>query len=198
MDYEEMAEDVFDTLDDLSTDSIALLGHSMGGKVAMVAALRFPGLVGRLIVADIAPQEYPSSHQSILQALQAVDDAEIGSRREAEEILAQYIDNRAVRLFLLKSLKRGEGDRYQLALNVDGIARCYDGIRSWGIHAEPYEERVLVLRGDRSSYIPDEDPGRFQPWFPNATVRTIPGASHWLHAEAPEAFRREVREYLSS
>ncbi len=198
MGYDEMANDVFDTLNDLSTDSVALLGHSMGGKVAMVGALRFPGLVRRLIVVDIVPREYPSSHESILRALRAVSAADVGSRRDAEEILAQYIDNRAVRLFLLKSLARVDGNRYQLRLNVDALSRCYAEIRSWRIEAEPYRKPVLVLRGERSSYVPDEDPEPFRPWFPDAQVHTIPRTSHWLHAEAPEAFRSEVAAFLTA
>lgn len=198
MGYEEMAADVFETLEDLAKGPVVLLGHSMGGKVAMVGALRFPALVGHLIVADIAPREYPSTHESILRALEEVEAAEIGSRREAEEILARHIDSRAVRLFLLKNLTRVEADRYRLRLNVDAISRCYDEIRTWRIEAESYNGPVLVLRGERSSYVPHEDPGMFRPWFPHTRVRTIAGTSHWLHAEAPEAFRNEVLAFLDS
>ena len=190
---------------------LELLGHSMGGKIAMAMALRQPMRVSRLVVVDIAPVRYSPRHKAILEGMQAVARAAPGSRGEAERILAEHIPEKPVRLFLLKSLVPGGGaadraggqtggDAYRWKLNLDGIRRCYDSISDWPLDpgvVAPYTGPTLFIRGGLSPYITGEGEAAIGPLFPQARIKTIPQAGHWVHAEAREAFLSVVRDQES-
>ncbi|TVR67905.1 MAG: alpha/beta fold hydrolase [Spirochaetaceae bacterium] len=177
---------------------VELLGHSMGGKIGMAMALQRPDRVSRLVVVDIAPVRYPSRHREILEGMQAVAEAAPASRSRAEQILAPYVPEKAVRLFLLKSLvpRDDSRDAYGWKLNLEGIRRCYDSISDWPFDpatTTAFQGPTLFIRGGRSPYIEESGEEKIRAFFPRAVIRTIQGAGHWVHAEARETFLSVVR-----
>jgi esterase len=178
---------------------IVLLGHSMGGKVAMAMAFARPSGVEQLIVADIAPRQYPPRHDEIFAAMEAVAESAVGRRGEADTIMERWIPEKAVRLFLLKSLVPGGGENggYRWQLNLPGLKAGYEAIRDWPFSAETYDGPTLFIAGGKSPYIQVEDGEAISRHFPDHRIETIPGAGHWLHAEARDAFLAVVRGTLS-
>jgi len=195
MDYATLAGDVADTLDANGLDSVSILGHSLGGKTAMELALSAPDRVERLIVADIAPVAYDRRHDEELEALHALDLAGIRSRGEADQALADDIPNPAIRQFLLKNLARGDNG-YRWRIPLDTIYSEYADIAAAPPSPGPFEGTTLFIRGGNSDYVSDDDEPVIRKRFPNARIETIPGANHWVHVDALDAFVRLVREFL--
>ena len=198
MGYPEMAADVLAYMDSAGLEQASVLGHSMGGKVAMEMALEQPPRVERLIVADIAPVAYEAHHDRIREALQRFDPAGVRSRREADNELAHWIDTSGVRQFLLTNLVPRDGGGFSWRMNVDGILACYEQI----VGAQPaqgrYEGPTLFIRGEQSDYIQESHREVVERLFPNAQLRVIPQAGHWLHAEKPDLFARVCERFLTS
>lgn len=192
----EMAVAVTKHLDSIGVTDAEWLGHSLGGKIAMVIALTRPDLVERLIVADIAPRRYPPRHKTVFSAMHAVSGAQPDSRNEAERVMVPHIPEKAVRLFLLKSYVRTDGGGYRWLLNVDTLERCYHDLSGWPTSDGSYEGAALFVRGDRSDYVQEEDYGLIQGYFPQATIETVSEAGHWLHAEQKERFLNVVQRFL--
>lgn len=183
-------------------ERLLLLGHSMGGKVAMTMALSNPDRCSALIVADIAPRTYPPRHDEIFAGIQAVETAQPKSRREGEEILAAHIPERDIRLFLLKSLAPTDDQSnstgcYRWKLNVAGLIANYADISRWTDPITTYLGNTLQIRGGKSPYVTEEDLRRMAQLFPALQVETIDEAGHWLHAEARERFLTVVRRFVS-
>lgn len=196
MSYAAMAGDVLGYMDDQGLARAALLGHSMGGKTAMELALRHPDRVSRLIVADIAPVAYPRHHDSILAGLRAVTPSRIGSRREADAILADHVPELAVRQFLLKNLVRKGPDHFVWRMNLDVIERCYDRLVGGQDIDASYEGPVLFIKGGDSDYLQNRHRQTVERLFPRARLRVIPGTGHWLHAEKPDLFATLCERFL--
>ena len=194
-DYPAMAEDLWHFLDDLQIESTYLLGHSMGGKAAMYAALAFPDRIDQLIVVDMAPKEYPPYHASIIEALQALDPSDYDRREAIDDTLAASIESYPIRQFLLKNLDY-DGEQYTWKMNLDAIATHYDTINQGVDTDRTFEGPTLFIRGATSDYITDEDVPQIRANFPQAEVVTIEGAGHWVHADAPEAFAEVVIDFL--
>lgn len=174
-----------------------VMGHSMGGKVAMELALTDPGLVGKLVVVDVAPKAYPPYHQDILDALQSLEPSTIESREEADEALAEHIASKPIRQFLLKNLSYdSDSETYSWQLNLDAIAKNYDSINVGLESNRAYEGPTLFVRGEKSHYIGDDDMDHIRSLFPHARVETVAGAGHWLHSEQPEEFSQIVTDFL--
>lgn len=195
MTYPEMAEDVAETLAAHGAWPAAVVGHSMGGKVAMTLALRHPAGVSRLLVADIAPVAYPTPlFARYVAAMQAIPLRPGLTRREADSALAEACPNPALRGFLLQNLLFHETPpRWRTAL--DTIAAEMDHIGGWPAPQGVYPGEVLVLAGDASDYIrPDHQP-EFTRLFPRARFETM-RAGHWLHAENPKDFLAAVTRWL--
>lgn len=196
-DYELMADDLKAYCDKHNLSDIILLGHSMGGKTAMLFATTFPNLVNKLIVADISPRYYPIHHDTILEGLTSLDFSEIKSRGEADEALSNYIKDQGVRMFLLKNLYWVEKGQLGLRLNLpvlkENVAEVGEALP---IHAT-FEKDTLFLRGDRSEYIGEQDEIIIHRHFPNSKIVTISNAGHWLHAENPEDFYTAVIKFLT-
>ena len=197
MSYPEMAADVLAYMDRQGLATANLLGHSMGGKVAMEMALMAPQRVERLIVADIAPVAYAPHHDNIEKALRALDPTQMRSRREADSVLAEFIEERGVRQFLLTNLVPADGS-FRWRMNVPGILACYDQIMA-GLHTQGvYEGPTLFIRGGESDYIRAEHRDAVNGYFPHADLKVIPDVGHWLHAEKPELFSRVCQRFLAA
>jgi pimeloyl-ACP methyl ester carboxylesterase len=196
MTYQLMAEDLKEFTASHHLQMVNLLGHSMGGKTAMLFALTFPELVDKLVVVDIAPRAYPPYHDEILKALSSLDLRSLKSRPEMEAQLAPSIPDLAVRRFLLKNVKRDQVGNFFWQMNLPAIKANYSRLSEEISNQHSFEKPTLFIRGERSHYIRDEDLSAIQQLFPKVEHCVIAGTGHWVHAEAPEAFLRKVREFL--
>jgi len=197
MDYPSMAQDVVELIQHLAIDSAIVLGHSMGGKIAMELALTYPNLVERLIVADIAPVAYPPHHNSIIAGLKAIDLSAVKQRKDADMQLAQYVDNSGVRQFLLGNLSSNNG-QFSFKCNIDNIAKNYPNIMKSYQGSNSYKGPTLFIKGANSDYILPEHRSEILRLFPQSRARIIEGAGHWLHAEKTVAFNRSVISFLQA
>jgi pimeloyl-ACP methyl ester carboxylesterase len=197
MTYPEMAEDVAETLRAEGAWPAAVIGHSMGGKVAMTLALARPEGVERLLVADIAPVAYPFPlFTTYIAAMQAIPLAPGLTRREADAALVSAVPNPVLRGFLLQNLLfQVNPPRWRIGL--DEIASAMPAIGRWPAPAGTYAGPVLALAGDRSDYILPEHHALFRALFPAVRFAAIP-AGHWLHAENPAAFLVEAEAFLGT
>lgn len=193
--YQVMAEDLLELLDDEGLGNVYLMGHSMGGKTAMNFALAHPDRVAKLIIADIAPRYYPVHHQSILKGLNALPLTELQSRKEADEKLAAYIPEAGIRQFLLKSLGRDENG-FVWKINLPVITANIEEVGQELESEEKYEGKTLFLAGANSDYVTDSDCEEIYAFFPNYDLIKVPNAGHWLHAEQPQAVVREIVKFL--
>ncbi|MEZ4853267.1 alpha/beta fold hydrolase [Flavobacterium sp.] len=196
--YEVMAEDVVRYCATNNLENIVLLGHSMGGKVAMQIACENANLVEKLIVADIGPKYYAPHHQLILKGLNAVDFSQKPSRKEVDTILKEYIKDFGTRQFLLKSLYWKQPEQLAFRFNLAVFNEKIETIGNELSTNSHYNKPVLFLRGEKSNYILDEDRIGIEYYFPKATIKTISNAGHWLHAENPEDFFKDVSEFLKN
>lgn len=192
MDYREMANDVLETLDVIGIDKFSVIGHSMGGKVAMQLAL-ISERVEQLVVLDIAPFAYQERHHDeIFKALIAVQNAQIQSRQQAVEIMREYIHSDMVIQFLLKSFSKG-----QWLFNVDALYKQYDQIIGWENIGNTWQQPVLFIKGGESPYISNtEHTKAIEHQFPQAKIVEVEGAGHWLHAEKTAKVVEEIQNYL--
>lgn len=194
--YELMADDLLEYLDDHSISSAYIVGHSMGGKVAMLFSVLNEERVSKLVVADIAPRPYPPHHEEIIAALQSLPLKELSSRSEAEEKFA--ISNFGIRQFLLKNLYWQEKDQLAWRFNLPVIAREINEVGEGLPPQAIFHGPSLFIRGGKSDYIRDEDEEEIEAHFPGHILHTIDGAGHWLHAEKPDEFFAVVGDFLKS
>ncbi len=194
--YAAMADDLAETVA-AHGGRADLLGHSMGGKAAMMLALTRPDRVNRLIVADMAPVAYAHTQLPYVRAMQALDLAHISRRSAADAALAAAIDDPAVRAFLLQSLAIADG-RAAWKLNLDALADQMPAIMDFPETDGRFGGPTLFLTGARSDYVRPADWPRIRALFPNADREDLPGAAHWLHADAPDAFVAAVEAFLGS
>ncbi|MDX2003583.1 MAG: alpha/beta fold hydrolase [Chitinophagales bacterium] len=196
--YEDMSNDVAETIQQLGIEKLHLIGHSMGGKVAMRFALDFPHLVEKLVVVDISPRKYNRHHDSVFEAMFAVDLKAIHSRGEAEIQMSKVIDDKPTKQLLLKSLERQPDGSYEWKMNLDVLYEQYEEIVKpiEADHAVPIE--TLIIKGGKSRYINENDLPLFSALFPKNQLVTIPEAGHWVHAEAPREFLEASLAFLQS
>lgn len=198
MHFSDMAADVIDSMDARQIARAHVLGHSLGGKVAMQLALTAAERVARLVVADIAPVTYHSrGHDDVFAALRAVDPVALDSRRDAEVVLERYIDDPAVRQFILKNLYRNSTGRFAWRINIDVLYRCYDQMREGIFSDGAFIGETLFIKGEHSPYIQEKHRAAILRLFPRAQLKIIQGAGHWLHAEKPAAFNKIVGQFLA-
>ncbi|MCK0129925.1 alpha/beta fold hydrolase [Flavobacteriaceae bacterium F08102] len=198
MSYELMGEDLVRYLDAHNLKSVNLLGHSMGGKVAMLFAVNYPEKVHRLIVADIGVKYYPPHHEDILRGLAAVDFTKHTSRKAVEAVLMQYIPEQGVRQFLLKNVYRPTKDQLAFRFNLASLTANYEEVGVALPTMTRFEGATLFLRGANSGYIADEDWTEILTHFPKAILKTVKNAGHWLHAENPTEFYNDVVMFLDN
>ena len=197
MDYASMAGDVERLMQDRQLEQADVLGHSMGGKVAMVLARQFPRRVGRLIVADIAPVTYAHEYDDVLLPLMRLDLEAVKSRSQAERMLEDDLPDRMLRQFLLQNLAISDG-RASWRINLPALADAmpditgFPDISDWRI-----ETPSLFLRGANSPYVNADNWRIIQHYFSHARLQTLDNAGHWLHAEQPRPFLEAVRHFLA-
>ncbi len=197
--YLALTDDLFDFMDDHEIENPMILGHSMGGKVAMRFALENPHLVKRLIVVDISLKAYPprTTHKQIIKAMRSVDLEKISRRQAVEEQLQPIIPEKRIRQFILKNLHRNEENRFEWRLNIDGIEPnlddMFDAIETKG----QFEKPTLFIKGGASDYILLEDYELIRKNFPNAEIVAIANTSHWVHVESPEVFYQLTMGFLT-
>ncbi|HLW31729.1 MAG TPA: alpha/beta fold hydrolase [Aequorivita sp.] len=194
--YKLLAQDLKEYCAEHNLNEVVLLGHSMGGKVAMQFAVDNPQVVSKLIVADIAPKAYPPHHHDILKALSSLDFSKIQTRQGAEDQLSEYIEEEGIRLFLLKNLFRKDKNEFGLRLNLPVLTEKVNEVGVALPKNTVFEGNTLFLAGERSGYIQSMDEILIKKHFPEAIIKTISGAGHWLHAENPEEFYDNVKNFL--
>lgn len=185
--YELMADDVYELCQELHIEDLILIGHSMGGKVAIQFALKYEHLLEKLIIVDIGIKEYPMHHQHIIAAIRSVNPSEIKTRKEAEQKMSKYIDNEGIKQFLLKNLHWKEKGKLDWRMNIDALERNMPEI----LAALPMHEisvPTLFIRGEMSNYILEEDIPEIEEYFIDVEFVTIKNAGHWVHAEQPDKF----------
>ncbi len=194
--YEVMVEDMKAYIEEHQLKDIILLGHSMGGKTAMLFAVEYPEVIDKLIIADIAPRYYPTHHEDILKGLSALDFDSLQSRGEAEDTLKRYVPDLGTRQFLLKNLYWETKEKLALRLNLESLKENVNEVGEALPAHSKFEKDTLFLRGDRSEYISLQDEGIIKTHFPKAKIETISDAGHWLHAENPTDFFKAVNKFL--
>ena len=197
--YALMANDVRELFDHLQLGpDVSLLGHSMGGKVAMRFALDHPDRLAHLLVLDIAPRFSDMQHQDdILAGLHAVPLATLKSRQQADEAMAAHIPQVGVRQFLLKNLYRRDDNSFAWRINLETLAASMAAVGEETTAAQPFLKPTLFVRGGKSNYITADDKLHGIPaLFPNSQVETVVDAGHWLHAEKPEEVFQLVKAFV--
>ncbi len=195
MDYPLMVEDLIAFMDEQGLQKTHILGHSMGGKVAMWFALTCPERINKLVVADISPVSYQHSFDSTIQALKDIPLNKISNRKQADEFLSSAIPELSYRLFLLQNLQLVDG-KYKWRVDLDIFQKTAKNIIAFPvINRAPFFDDVLFIMGENPRYTNEE---AIATDFPSAILFIVKGANHWLHADEPEAFFTNVSQFLQS
>ena len=199
MDLPLMAEDVAEFLSAKHLTDAVILGHSLGGKVAMRLALSHPAKLRALIIVDMAPRAYAPAHTAIFEAMLRLDLKAFQTRSQIEAALSPAIHDDDTRRFLLKNVGNTEDGGFKWKLNLRGIHDNYSHLNeavAVGVD-ETFAKPALFVRGNCSDYVTDTDSSEIQKLFPVARLATIPNAGHWVHADAPDAFLARVHDFLA-
>lgn len=196
-DYPAMAEDLRQFIEEQKLENPIVIGHSMGGKVAMNFAVAHSEMLEKLIVVDIAPRAYNLKHYVILDGLKAIPIDTLQSRQQADEVLAQYVEEPDVRQFLLKNLQRKPEGGFAWKLNLDVIDKNFANVGVPLQHEGTFDKPALFIRGSRSNYVRDEDIPGIKSIFPKAEVQSL-DTGHWVQAEKPVEFVAMVMEWLAA
>lgn len=196
--YDILVNDLLEFLRQHQITKTHLIGHSMGGKVAMLFALHHPDKVEKLIIVDIAPIDYEDEHTAVFAALFAADVAHATTREQVQKVLADRLDNDTTTVaFLMKGLDRDAAAKnFVWKFNLDALWNNYDKIAGGIDSDEPYTGMTLFLKGSRSDYINAADYTDIVRLFPNNQIVEIPNAGHWVQADNPVAFVEEVEKFL--
>lgn len=196
-DYEVMVEDLHNYIKYHNLSDCILLGHSMGGKTAMLFAVEYPVLVHKLLIADISPRAYEPHHNEILAALNSVNFSEQNTRQLVDEKLSHLIPELGVRQFLLKNVYWKEKGQLSFRFNLDSLTENNPEIGQALPSFTSFEGSTLFLSGGNSGYITVAEEPIIKAHFPNSDIVTIPKAGHWLHADNPSSFFELVMQFLN-
>ena len=194
--YDAMVEDLFDYCVANNFDAIDIIGHSMGGKVAMFFAVKYPEKVNKLIVADIGPKYYKPHHQEILAGLNAIDFSKKPERSDVDDILKNHIGDFGTRQFLMKSLYWVEPGQLAFRFNLAVFNNEIEEIGEALTDDMVFEKPTLFLKGEDSNYIKIDDFETIKHHFPKAEIEMVSKAGHWLHAENPTEFFQKTMQFL--
>ncbi len=195
--YMDMAKDVKQFIDNQEIFKPIMIGHSMGGKVAMKLATEHPNLLKKLIVVDIAPKYYPIHHETILAGLNSIRLNTLESRKDADRALARYLTDNGIRQFLLKNLTRNSENEFYWKINLEAISKNIENVGEELPENKQYTGPTLFIDGAKSDYILPADKESILKIFPNALIEEIEGAGHWVHAERPNEFVEVVNDFVA-
>ncbi len=194
--YPEMAEDLRLFMEEKWMFHAAVVGHSMGGKVAMQLALTHPDMVEKLVVVDMEPGPADDNHSDIIDALLGLDLSKMTLRSEAEAYFLERIPDFGTRQFLLKNITREDDGTFTWKMNLPVLWKHYSDILAAVTSPHPFEKPTLFVRGSRSDYVKDSDWEKAKLLFPNAELITIEGAGHWVHADKPKELLEVLKAFL--
>lgn len=194
--YDVMAEDILEFLNDRMIEKAFFIGHSMGGKIVMRFAEQHAERIEKMVIADIAPKYYEPHHHAVLEALNAVPLNTIKSRKEAEDILTKHIPDFGTKQFLLKNLYWKTPEQLDWKFNLEVISKNIERVGEACFEYGYCNVPTLFVRGEKSNYITKQDEEFISDHFLNSQVLSIPNAGHWVHAEAPDAFFNTVNGFL--
>ncbi len=195
--YELMANDLREFFIEHKLEDVFLLGHSMGGKTAMLFSHLHPEFLQKLIVVDIGVKGYPPHHTDILNGLNAIPQGELASRSKADEILIKHVQDISTRQFLLKNLTRDDHKKLKWKMNLPVLEKYMEKIGS-ELPIDPVYLQTLFIRGEQSNYILESDYDSLEHYFPYSEIVTAEGAGHWVHAQAPDFFYETVNDFLDA
>ena len=198
MNWDTLARTVAAFLDAEGLEAASVIGHSLGGKVAMQLALQFPARVLRLVLVDCSPRRSAPRRATLLDLLAQVPIASFRYRAELDQILATAIPDARLRRFLMTNAVPGPDGCLRWRMDLNALRAHYDRLLEPIGPGRPFDGPVLVLRGERSDYVKQADLVELRQWFPRAQVHTVPHAGHWIHVEAPEIFLTHLREFLGA
>lgn len=191
-----MTQDIVNYMDANSIEKAHLLGHSLGGRIVIDFAMQYQDRLDYLIVADMSPKAYEPHHNAIFKALKSVNFEEVTSRKDVEKTLEEYIDEVGVRQFLMKNVYSVENGKYAFRFNLSSLDNYYQELIGFELLKGEFDGPTLFLGGEKSNYILAEDEMIIKERFPNAEIKKIANAGHWLHAENPKDFVTEVMNFL--
>ena len=194
--YELMVEDLKHYFEVNEIEKAIVLGHSMGGKTAMLFAVEYPELVEKLVVADIAPKYYAPHHHTIINALNSIDFSVLKLRTEVDDILKESIPEEGVRQFLLKNVYRETKTEMAFRFNLQSLTDNNPEVGEALPAFTTYDGEVLFLRGQKSDYVLDDDYALITAHFENTKIETVSNAGHWLHAENPVEFYDKLISFV--
>jgi len=195
--YPVMANDINLFIQNESVGRPVVIGHSMGGKVAMQLAVNQPNLIKSLVVVDIAPKKYPVHHKQLLDGLFSIDLKNVSSRQDLELHISRFENNSAVRQLLMKNVGRDQNNNFKWKLNLNSINNNLEKLSDALDYTNPYYAKTLFIMGENSDYINNEDEEMIRQAFPNAKISSIQDAGHWVQADQPEQFIKVVEDFLS-
>lgn len=199
MSYREMYEDVIQLAEHINIKNFHLLGHSMGGKVAMQLALARPEIIRSLIVVDIAPKSYPLWHQKTLQGVMIAPVERMNSRQEIDKYLEPWIEDASERTFMLKNLKRSKKSTntgFEWKCNLEEISKGYLKIAGFSTALQTYTGDTLFIKGGQSNYIHSTDDTIIKQLFPKANIITLEESGHLPHIQQAQQFFTQVNTFL--
>lgn len=193
--YDILTEDLNEFIAGHKISQPIIIGHSMGGKVAMNFAVKHPSMLSQLIIVDIIPKAYPMHHDSILKGLKAIQLDQLESRGQADQILSGFESDASVRQFLLKNLARGEDQQFEWRINIPGLEK---NMEAMGAAIDPngkFMGPTLFVIGLKSNYFKPGDEVIIKKYFPSAAIEKLE-TGHWVQAEKPQEFMKTVFTFL--
>jgi esterase len=195
--YEVLVEDLHSYIEYHQLDNLYLIGHSMGGKTAMLFAVTYPEIVKKLIIVDISPREYQPHHNAILAGLNSIDFSVDNSRGKVDKKITEFIPELGVRQFLLKNVYWKEKGQLAFRFNLESLTENNSEVGEGLPPFTVFEKEVLFLKGENSNYITENEVPIIDAHFSNSKIVKIKNAGHWLHAENPKQFYEEVCVFLN-
>ena len=181
--YDDMCNDLLYYIKHYKITKPVLLGHSMGGKTAMLFSLKYPELISRVFIMDISPKFYPNHNQHIIDALKKIDLEKFDRRKEIEKMLSKSITMPEIRGFIMKSIFRKSNNKFGIRFNLESLSKNVEIIGEEISSSHKFFKRIFFFKGEKSSYINSSDHSLIYSLFPNAEVIEIKNAGHWLHRD---------------